>query len=586
MTRFARGELVLDAFADPTLEVFVVITGRVDLWNDPGTATRPPDESLGPGGIFGFSALLTERSVGPRAVASTTTTVARIPGPVASAAFASKRGVRFLAERWARTGPGRATTPTYTIVDDLIEAPPLVVEPTETVAAVARLMSERPSPCAVVRLGPGDHGLVTDASLRQRVLVDGVPADAPASMVLADPPPTATLGDSAAEALLHLLEQEADFVVVTDQEEHVRGVISVRDFTLAPTTADMALHEQLRRAATPEDLVERTQRVPTLLAELLSRGLASGKVIAAYSTILDAVIRRAIELAFERHTELSVDAFTWLSLGSNGRREAVLSSDVDSAVSFAGSPSAEVIDAYRVAFGEVHDLLTAAGLTKDEHGATAARRAFARTNDEWRAAAHQWLASPAENEGAIMTSLLVDGRPIYGDPGLPAVTSVFKDLRAHPGTMRLLLQDSLARRAKLRSTRDTLMRRSGPFDIKSHALLPIVNIGRWAALSVGSSALPTVDRLRSAAGSAMLPSDHAATLVEVFEVLQRLRLRYQLMQHEAGQRPSDEMTLELMSPIDRSVIAQAVREIAATQKRMANVSSYVPAEEWALPTSS
>ena len=33
----------------------------------------------------------------------------------------------------------------------------------------------------------------------------------------------------------------------------------------------------------------------------------------------------------------------------------------------------------------------------------------------------EWLAAPEENQGAIMTSLLVDGRPIHGDPGLPAV---------------------------------------------------------------------------------------------------------------------------------------------------------------------
>ena len=48
----------------------------------------------------------------------------------------------------------------------------------------------------------------------------------------------------------------------------------------------------------------------------------------------------------------------------------------------------------------------------------------------------------------MMTSLLVDGRPIHGDPGLPAVTEVFSDLRRHPGTMRLLLEESLSARAK------------------------------------------------------------------------------------------------------------------------------------------
>jgi CBS domain-containing protein len=223
---------------------------------------------------------------------------------------------------------------------------------------------------------------------------------------------------------------------------------------------------------------------------------------------------------------------------------------------------------------------TRAGLHGDEHGATAGHPAFARTNDQWRAAGEQWLAAPAEHQGAMMTSLLVDGRPIHGDPGLPAVTQVFGDLRRHPGTMRLLLIESLSKRAKLRSMRHILARQPETFDIKTYALLPIVNIARWAALSVGSASLPTTERLRAASGSSMLPEAHATTLIEVFGVLQRLRLRYQLMQHSAGDRPSDVITMSRMSSIDRSVIEQAVREIAAIQRRMANISQFVPVEQW------
>jgi CBS domain-containing protein len=131
--------------------------------------------------------------------------------------------------------------------------------------------------------------------------------------------------------------------------------------------------------------------------------------------------------------------------------------------------------------------------------------------------------------------------------------------------------------------RHLLSRQPDTFDIKTHALLPIVNIGRWAALSVGSAALPTTERLRAAAGSAMLPDEQASTLIEIFGVLQRLRLRYQLMQYRAGDRPSDLITIGRMSSIDRSVIAQAVREISSVQRRMGNVSQFVPAEAWASP---
>lgn len=583
VARFAPGEQILDAFAEPTAEVFLVIAGQVNLWNQSDRPSEPPDETLGPGELFGFSAMLTESSVGPRATAATDVTAARMPGSVVAPAFATRPGARFLAEQVSSARRRSPETPAYSFVDELIVSEPVVVDPSTTAGEVARLMTERDLPYAAVRGPDGQYGLITDSVLRKRLLVEGGSTDSPARQVMQADVPTALLGDSAAEAWIAMLESDAEFLLVTDRAGELRGVVAPRDFAVSPTTAGVALHEQLRRAGTIAELDQRAQRVPGMLGDLLFGGLASSKVIAVYSAILDTIVRRAIGLIFDEHPELSADAFTWLSLGSNGRREAVLSSDVDSAAAFANTTSASDIAGYRVAFAEVAQVLTRAGLTTDDHGATAQQRLFARTNASWRAAAEQWLAAPTDNKGAIMTSLLVDGRPIHGDPGLPEVAKVFADLRRHPGTMRLLLQESLSRRASLRSMRGLLSRRAGTFDVKEHAMLPIVNLARWAALSVGSAALPTVDRLRSAAGSAMLPQGQADTLIEVFEVLQRLRLRYQIQQYRSGARPTDLLEMDQVSPIDRSVVAQAVREVASVQRRMENVSHYIPAEAWASP---
>jgi CBS domain-containing protein len=572
--RFARGELVYDAFTGPTAEVFLVIAGRVELWNDADALGGPADQVLGPGGLFGFSSMLTERAVGPRAVAAGDAAVAP--------AFASRTGARFLAEQVSSAGRPAAAAPAYSTVDDLIVRPPVVVDPTTTVAETARLMSDADLGYAAVRDQRGGYGLITDALLRQRVLVEGRSDATPVGEVMDPGTPAAVLGDSAAEALILMLDREADYLLVTDRAGVLRGVVSPRDFAVSPTTAGASVHEQLRRATTVEQLEVRARTVPGVLADLLDRGLASARVVAVHSALVDAVVRRALTLVVGQHPDLSVDAFTWLSLGSHGRREAVLSSDVDSAVAFDDATDPAQLERYRAAFAEVGRVLARAGINEDEHGANAERPPFARTNTAWRQAAQAWLARPAEDQGAVMTSLLVDARPIHGDPGLPAAAAVFSDLRRHPGTMRLLLQESLSRRARQPPAR-LLSRRSGRFDVKDHAVLPIVNLARWAGLSVGSAALSTPDRLRAASGSAMLPQEQGNTLVEVYEVLQRLRLRYQVRQHQLGVRPTDVLRMDQVSPLDRSVIAQAVREVASVQRRMDNVAQYVPVEAWASP---
>ncbi len=582
---YRAGQLVLDAFATPSTEVYVVVTGRVDVWNETKDTHRPPDERLGPGGLFGFSAMLTEQSLGPLAVTDGPATVARIPASAVEPAFASRRGARFLVEQFALTRGTPGAAPTYSTVDELVRRPPLVVDAGRTVADVAAEMTEQHWPCAVVAERDGSFGLVTDKILRRRVLAEGRPGSTPVGAVMDHDPPVAALGESAAEGLIRLLDREADMLLVLDREGGLRGVVGIRDFAVSPTTAGVSLHEQLRRATSLDDLVERARTSTGVLEDLLSRGLASGRVVAVYSSILDTLVRRALTLSFAEHPQLSLDAFTWLALGSNGRREAVLSSDIDSAVAFDDTLPAGEQDAYRAVFASVDTLLARAGVLRDAHGVTAADARFSRTNAEWRRAAEEWVTRPDEANGAMMTSLLVDSRPIHGDPGLPAVTAAMGDLRRHPGTLRLLLQESLAYRARMRSLKARLARRPETFEVKTHAVLPVVNIARWSALAVGSSALPTVDRLRAVAGSgsAMLPPERAEALVDVFGQLQRLRLRYQLLQRARGHRPSDLLTLDRLSPIDRSLVAEAVREIAAIQRRMTNVAAYVPAEGWAGP---
>ena len=152
-------------------------------------------------------------------------------------------------------------------------------------------------------------------------------------------------------------------------------MITPRDFTISPATAGVSVHEQIRRATTVEELRRRARRVPAMVDDLLSWGLASGKVIAVYSSVLDTIVRRTITLIFAQYPDLSLDTFTWLSLGSNGRREAVLCSDIDTAVVFRDTFDTSVIDRYRAAFVEIQGELAAAGLTADQPQAAPRSRA-------------------------------------------------------------------------------------------------------------------------------------------------------------------------------------------------------------------
>jgi CBS domain-containing protein len=581
---YPGGTEIMDAFAKVAADLSVVMDGQVGLWTAEGSHDELPDEVLRRGSVFGYLSVMSGVTVGPRALALGPVRLVHVPRSAVASAFSSTTWVRLLARDLSGAGTRSRRLSRFHTVDELISSAPVLGEPQMTVRQAAGLMTDRSSSYLAVPEPTGGFGLVTDAVLREHVVAAGRPTDTPVCDVMIEHAVTARTGTPTADVLLELTERRLDHLLVTDSSGALRGAVEPQDFLASPAAAGVLMREQVRRAQDLDQVVAVARRLPELLGDLVEQRRDASDATAAYSTVLDAIQQRVLSFVLRGRADLDESEVTWMLLGSNARREPVLGSDIDSAVVFAESvETAERAAAYRSAFQEVTDVLGGAGLRIDQHGATPTRAKFARTRSQWRRAAEQWLESPLDNQGMLMASLLLDGRPIQGDPTEPVVHEVFADVRDHPGTMKLLVRESLSHRARLRSVRDVLAGRGDTFDLKTHALRPVVEIARWAALSVRSPELSTRARLSAASGSMLLPTDQAETLIEVFEVLQRVRLRQQLAQFERGDRVSDVVWMPRLAPLDRSLVAQSVREISTVQKRLFNLIQYTFPAEWGRP---
>jgi len=89
----------------------------------------------------------------------------------------------------------------------------------------------------------------------------------------------------------------------------------------------------------------------------------------------------------------------------------------------------------------------------------------------------------------------------------------------------------------------TLRSKEGRVDLKRGGLMPIVSIARTLALRVGSTASATADRLRDAASGGRLSDADAATLAGIHADLMTRVLRQQLIDLEAGVRPSSRVAV-------------------------------------------
>lgn len=580
---FRAGEVIAEYGDGASDAVFMVRTGRVDL-TPPGSVDTLDIadifESVVPGELFGYLPLFLGSQARFVARAAEAGSVIALPPDDVRAMFGKRPGLALLAESAWESFAARPTATAQwsstTRVSSLIRAAPVFVTTDTPVDEAVRAMGTARQSCVLIELPDGTLGILTESDVTHRVVGTGLPVSVPVAKVMSAPARAVDAQRYAITTWLEMLEAGVRHMPVLSPRGRAIGVLEESDLLIAASRGG-SLQRLLAQARDEQSLTAATQALPRLADELFTSGLDAESTCGVLSLMIDTTARRAVELALRDYPGLS--GFAWITLGSVARREAMPSSDVDSALSWAADRDS-LADQFRALAHRTHDMLDACGLPADSNGALAYSPRFSRSATEWTTVARRWLLQPLADHGLVMSSLLIDGRVILGADGLHTAPSVFSAMSAeYPEALRLQLLNALSLKPRMRSLRDVLSRRGGTVDLKTHIISPIVNLARWAGLTAGITSAPTPARLHSAVDVGALTSPEASLLHEVFAMTQRLRLRHQISQLRAGHTPSDVIILGDLSPVERSMLSEGVREITDIQRRVRTRITYQPAHQ-------
>jgi len=573
-TIFAEG-------AAPVEHVRVVRSGAVEIIHSDVVL-----DLLGVGELFGHGSMLSGLPAGFTARAHEDTLCYRIGAEVALRVLARPETVGFVARSLlsSRAGAsgapvasgaaagGAGRDPAHQPVGSLIRAEPVIVAPTTTITEAARLMTAAQASAVCVTL-PGSVGIMTDRDLRSRVVAAGVSGEQPVSAVMTAPAYTVAPDRLGGGVLLEMLDRGIRHFPVISAQGELIGVVEDLDLIAVETRNSFYVRRQIAAATSVEEVAAAATLRHQMLLALHETRLAATSISAIYSVVLDALTRRLVELAIAELGESSAP-FAWLALGSQARREAVPSSDVDSAIVWYGDGDERVIRPHLHAVGErVVESLAACGLRADAHGAAASDVLFVRSEESWRHVARSWLEDPSQEKALILTSVLVDSRPVWGIHAGTPVADEFCLAPEHPALLRLLARFALSYRPPTGFLRGLVVEHSGErrgqLDLKHGGVIPIIDLARWAAMSAGVTCTSTAERLRAAGEAGTLPLSDAHTLLEAHELIVGLRVEHQLEQLRAGDTPDDYIDPAGLSPLTRSYLREAFRAVAGVQKRVA-----------------
>ena len=299
----------------------------------------------------------------------------------------------------------------------------------------------------------------------------------------------------------------------------------------------------------------------------IARRTSSAELAASWSELCATAVAAAVRCVG--------DDGQWYLSGSVARGEALPGADLETLV--VRGPQRPAADALAGA-SAVHELLSRCGFPEDTHGAFAARARFNRTGAQWAAGITGWAGAPAADRGVVMTGLLSDAVPVAGGPDLRGQTGIAA--RAHPAALAAMLQDATHARAQVPS-RLRVLGGDAPVDVKRAVIDPVVRIARWAALSCGSDAVRTTDRLAAAAGTRYLDAADAQTLDRCYRIGTAIRWRIAAAAF-APARPGSAapVTMSDLPPRDRAALRGIGAELTGITRKLRYLASTSAFSPW------
>ncbi len=368
-----------------------------------------------------------------------------------------------------------------------------------------------------------------------------------------------------AHGIRHLPVVAADGTVV--------GVLEDVDLLAAQSRTPVRVRRAIARATTPGELVEVAQAIRPSVVGAVRAGHPAATVSTTLSTLLEAVVAKAVELHV-RERGVPPKAFAWLVTGSVARREAVLSSDLDSLIAWEGDDDDQPTKTWmRALAADVLVTLDACGLSHDDNGVRADDPRFSRSVDSWLDAVRTWATDPTVGQADIYLATLMDARPVWGHGSWTPVQDAVVAAHGRRYVRSALHRVATGLRPPTGFVRDLVIEDSGEhagtLDLKRGGFMPVVAIGRYLEAFVpGPLTSSTVDRVRAAAVRGAISDEDARDLVDAFDVVQTERLEHQVAQLGAGETQDDHVRPDSLTTLARRGLRDAFRVVTRVQKAL------------------
>ena len=362
-----------------------------------------------------------------------------------------------------------------------------------SIQKAATLMSERRVGSVIVVEDKKPVGIVTDVDFRELVATGILPITSDISEVMNSPVICYSKNLTIAQAQLTMMKHKINHICITKDgtpNTKVKGIVSEHDIIVSQGNNPAVLMKAINRANSTKKL----KKIRTKIMLLLDGYIKSNIPVSHISTIIfelnDATIKRTISRCIDKMEEPLPFNFSWMSLGSQGRKEQLLLTDQDNALVFENVEEEELeeVRAYFLKLArKVTKRLNIIGYQFCPAEMMARNEKYCLSLSEWKDQFSNWVTTSGNDE-ILLCQIFFDYDISYGESRLTNELSdhVYDILKGNRNFLNRLAAQALRNPSPLGFFRQFLVEHDGEkkdlFDIKKRGIMPLTDAARLLIL--------------------------------------------------------------------------------------------------------
>ena len=408
-------------------------------------------------------------------------------------------------------------------------------------------------------------GILTDQDIRSKVVACGLDPCNPVHLAMTTPIVTISSGLSCFDALLEIMSENIDQIVVTD-ENGIVGTMSSRDILVVQGSSPLFLFRELSTQTTYSGLADLFSKLPLIIRNLIEGGARARDINRTINVLCDRLTARLIHIVEQEIGKPGIP-YCFMSLGGWGRQEQIFPTDYDNALILTtnGGNHFSDWDEYFEAFTSILiEQLKKCWYIKNKDAIVASTPLWTKSQSDWLKYFELAIADP-DPKVARMAALFFDLRPVFGNRDL--LDQLKLDLRpiinTHPVFLQHLADQIVIHKPPISFFRDAIVEKTGQkrgrFDIRTRGLLPIIDFARILALKYEICETNTLDRLHSVRKYGLIKDDLLNDIFDAYEFQMQLVLINQLHQLEAGLPPDYFIMPATLSDLEKRTLREVFR---------------------------